>query len=70
MIYIESPRQRAGRRVVSWEYALREEWTLKRLEDEYICAVLQSVGGQRERAASILGIDRRTLDQKILELTD
>ncbi len=63
MIHIEAPGQRARREVVSWECALREERTHKRLGDEYICAVLQSVAGHREHVARILGLDRQTLDR-------
>jgi DNA-binding NtrC family response regulator len=45
-----------------------EEWDLKRLESEYIAVVLERTGGNRNRAARILGIDRRTLYRKIRDL--
>ncbi|HWO88395.1 MAG TPA: sigma-54 dependent transcriptional regulator [Gemmatimonadales bacterium] len=45
--------------------ALEARWDLERLEREYILAVLQEVGGHQGRAASILGIDRRTLYRKL-----
>lgn len=39
--------------------------TLEDLEDEYIREVLAEVGGNRSRAAEILGIDRKTLYRKL-----
>lgn len=39
--------------------------TLEDVENEYIRAVLQSVGGNKSRAATILGIDRKTLHNKL-----
>lgn len=39
--------------------------TLKEQEREYILKVLESVGQNKTRAAEILGIDRKTLGQKI-----
>jgi DNA-binding NtrC family response regulator len=44
---------------------LREQWTLARLEKEYILGVLEATRGHRGRAAVILGIDRRTLYRKL-----
>ncbi|MCX7732059.1 MAG: sigma-54 dependent transcriptional regulator [candidate division WOR-3 bacterium] len=41
--------------------------TLKEVESEYILQVLKSVGGNLTRAASILGIDRKTLRNKLKE---
>ncbi|MEZ4871454.1 MAG: helix-turn-helix domain-containing protein [Bdellovibrionales bacterium] len=44
------------------------EWpTLAELEKRYIIAVLDKVGGRKEKAAGILGINRRTLYRKELE---
>ncbi len=41
--------------------ALEQELTLRQLEDRYLAAVLEQVGGNKVRAARILGINRRTL---------
>jgi len=54
-----------GRNTNRWTEALREEWTLERLEQEYTAAVLDSTRGHRGRAAEILGIDRRTLYRRL-----
>jgi DNA-binding NtrC family response regulator len=40
-------------------------WDLKRLEEEYIRAVIYHTDGHRGEAAEILGIDRRTLYRKL-----
>jgi DNA-binding NtrC family response regulator len=42
----------------------RELPTLRDLEEQYIKYVLEHVGGQKEKAAKILGINRRTLYRK------
>jgi transcriptional regulator with PAS, ATPase and Fis domain len=39
--------------------------TLEQVERDYICKVLASVDGNKTRAAQILGIDRKTLREKI-----
>ncbi|MBP8745807.1 MAG: helix-turn-helix domain-containing protein, partial [Syntrophorhabdus sp.] len=39
--------------------------TLKEMEAEYIRNVLQSVGGNKSRAARLLGISRKNLYDKI-----
>jgi DNA-binding NtrC family response regulator len=39
--------------------------TLAEVEAEHICNVLQNVGGNKTRAAEILGIDRKTLREKL-----
>lgn len=52
-----------------WEVPLAERWSLRRLEDEYIKAVLQFTEGHRGHAAEILGIDRRTLYRRLREMT-
>jgi len=38
---------------------------LQELERRYINAVLSAVGGNKSRAAKILGLDRRTLYRKL-----
>jgi DNA-binding protein Fis len=48
--------------------ALRETGfhrTLAEVEAEYIRNVLESVSGNKSRAAEILGIDRKTLREKL-----
>jgi DNA-binding protein Fis len=48
--------------------ALRESGfnrTLAEVETEYITNVLASVNGNKTRAAEILGIDRKTLREKL-----
>jgi DNA-binding NtrC family response regulator len=47
------------------ERALAKEASLEDLEKDYIAAVLRRTKGHQIRAASILGIDRRTLYRKI-----
>lgn len=47
------------------ERALEERWDLQRLEKQYILRVLEETGGNRTRAAEILGIDRRTVYRKL-----
>jgi DNA-binding NtrC family response regulator len=67
-IVIEPPEASEG---VNGNFLARpalEEWNLKRLEMEYIAVVLEATDGNRNRAARILGIDRRTLYRKIREL--
>lgn len=45
--------------------AAAEDWSLERLEREYMQVVLQRTQGHRGRAAEILGVDRRTLYRKL-----
>jgi DNA-binding NtrC family response regulator len=45
--------------------ATDEEWSLERLENEYIRSVLAKVNGHRGRAAAVLGVDRRTLYRRL-----
>lgn len=47
------------------ELALRERWSLQRLEREYILATLREVHFHQARAAERLGLDRRTLYRKV-----
>ncbi len=50
------------------EEGLREKYTLDQLEKEYIKRVLIEVGGNKSKAAEILGLDRKTLYRKLQEL--
>lgn len=50
------------------EKALRERLSLDQLEKEYIRKILVQVGGNKSRAAEILGLDRKTLYRKLKEL--
>jgi hypothetical protein len=56
-------RQGRGRQLL--ERAGQEEWSLARLEREYVLQVVEAVGGRRGEAADRLGIDRRTLHRKL-----
>lgn len=47
------------------ERARDERWDLDQLEKRYILTVLEETGGNRTRAAEILGIDRRTGYRKL-----
>ncbi len=47
------------------EKSVRKKYTLDDLEKEYIRRVLAQVGGNKKRAAEILGLDRKTLYRKI-----
>lgn len=57
---VADPSQRANP-VVGWPFPREEPWTLRRLSREYTAWVLTETGGDKERAASILGIDLSTL---------
>ena len=50
------------------EKGLRKQLTLDQLEKEYIRRVLSEAGGNKSRAAEILGLDRKTLYRKIQEI--
>lgn len=50
------------------EKALQQGLSLDQLEKEYIKKVLRQVGGNKSRAAEILGLDRKTLYRKLKEL--
>lgn len=50
------------------EKALEQRLSLDQLEKEYIKKVLLQVGGNKSRAAEILGLDRKTLYRKLKEL--
>ncbi len=45
--------------------AADETWDLDRLEREYILRILEEAGGNRTRAAEILGVHRRTLARRM-----
>jgi DNA-binding NtrC family response regulator len=47
--------------------ASRRQLPLRELEREYILEVLRSTGGNKTRAAEILGLDRKTLYRKLEE---
>jgi DNA-binding NtrC family response regulator len=64
--YKEAWLERTG---TPWERPLHERWSLRQLEDEYIRVVLELTGGNRNRAAQILGIDRRTLYRRLRQLS-
>ena len=57
--------EEAGENVI--EKGLREKYTIEQLEKEYIKRVLIEVGGNKSKAAEILGLDRKTLYRKIKE---
>jgi DNA-binding NtrC family response regulator len=48
--------------------SLREKFTVDQLEKEYIKRVLIEVGGNKSKAAEILGLDRKTLYRKLEEI--
>jgi DNA-binding NtrC family response regulator len=49
------------------ERADEEGWSLERLEREHILRTLERTGGHRANAATILGINRRTLFRKLVQ---
>ncbi|OGQ13682.1 MAG: Fis family transcriptional regulator [Deltaproteobacteria bacterium RBG_19FT_COMBO_46_12] len=49
------------------EKGVREKYTVDQLEKEYIKKVLIEVGGNKSKAAEILGLDRKTLYRKLQE---
>lgn len=50
------------------EKSLQGNYSLEQLEKEYIKKILMQVGGNKSRAAEILGLDRKTLYRKLKEL--
>jgi len=50
------------------EKGLREKYTIDQLEKEYIKRILAEVGGNKTKAAEVLGLDRKTLYRKIQEI--
>jgi len=49
------------------EKGVREKYTVDQLEKEYVKRVLLKVGGNKSKAAEILGLDRKTLYRKLQE---
>ena len=47
---------------------IREKYTMDQLEKEYVRRVLVEVGGNKSKAAQILGFDRKTLYRKLEDL--
>lgn len=52
---------------ILFEKALEKKFTLDQLEREYIKRVLIETGGNKSKAAEILGLDRKTLYRKLQE---
>lgn len=50
------------------EKVSRKKYTLDQLEKEYIKTILIEAGGNKSKAAEILGLDRKTLYRKIEEI--
>jgi len=50
------------------EKGLRKKYSLDQLEKEYIQKVLIEAGGNKTKAAEILGLDRKTLYRKLEEI--
>jgi two-component system, NtrC family, response regulator AtoC len=59
--------QQAGHSAAAIAGAVRRRDTLRDLERAYILETLRSVGGNKSRAAEILGLDRKTLYRKLEE---
>ncbi len=51
-----------------FEKAVEEKLTIDQLEREYIRRVLIETGGNKSKAAEILGLDRKTLYRKLQEM--
>jgi two-component system response regulator HydG len=49
------------------EKAVQEKYTIDQLEKKYIRRILVEVGGNKSKAAEILGLDRKTLYRKLQE---
>jgi len=58
--------QRAEEKI--FEKAIEEKFSLDRLEKEYIKRILIETGGNKSKAAEILGLDRKTLYRKLQEM--
>ena len=56
---------RADRLVVAADDVGRRSLTIDELERRYILRVLALVGGNKSRAADLLGLDRRTLYRRL-----
>jgi DNA-binding NtrC family response regulator len=62
--------QRTAHAAVIVADASRRQVPLRDLEKEYIIEILKQVGGNKTRAADILGLDRKTLYRKLEEYRD
>jgi transcriptional regulator with GAF, ATPase, and Fis domain len=62
--YLQVPGQEAHEPVSTSNAVFREK-TIEELEQEHIAATMEYTGGQKNRAAAILGIERSTLDRKL-----
>jgi DNA-binding NtrC family response regulator len=62
--------QRTGQAAVIVADATRRQVPLRDLEREYILEILRQVGGNKTRAAEILGLDRKTLYRKLDEYNE
>ena len=60
-------RRTSGKTAEMLARANERRLTLSQLEREYIIDTLRSTGGNKSRAAELLGIDRRTLHRKLDE---
>ena len=65
---IQLSEQNGGRGGSGLANLVLDRWPLHRVEGEYIRQVLAATNGNRNMAARILGIDRRTLYRKVREL--
>jgi DNA-binding NtrC family response regulator len=61
------PSEMTGRRIdyAAVEHASRRQLSLAELERDYIARMIEQTGGNKNRAAQILGIDRKTLYRKL-----
>jgi DNA-binding NtrC family response regulator len=61
------PPELAGRRsdYAALEQAAKRQLSLEELERDYITRIIEQTGGNKNRAAQILGIDRKTLYRKL-----
>jgi DNA-binding NtrC family response regulator len=62
---IDAPDLPAGMRAGCFAEDRGLDRTLEQVETEYVRHVLESVKGNKSRAAKILGIDRKTLREKL-----
>lgn len=65
--YLQVPGQELPKNTEPKAYQFQEK-TIDELEQEHIAATLEYTGGQKNRAAAILGIERSTLDRKLKRL--
>jgi DNA-binding NtrC family response regulator len=61
-------RMRAGNHAASvLNQAREDQMTLRQLEQTYVAETLRRAGGNKSRAAEMLGLDRKTLYRKLEE---